>query len=355
MSYHTHNYQTGAVLTAAQLNEMDAQIAANETALTGKQDALVFDATPTAGSTNPVTSDGTAAAVAAARAYADSAASAATGDVHSALALFMEDLQTLLGELAYTTAAHHGAAVSADAQAVVRAIDGTPTPTSYRVTGNLTHVSSANGATSVAALGAYSTTLTADAGYAMDAVSVTMGGVDVTASAYTAATGAVSIASVTGNIVITATASAALVLLTGTGTSSGTTAIPGLQLRDDAKRLSCVALSGAHEINNASSHSGTYYPALHIEPGTSSLTFRCEPNAGTNGTVYCAINIIVWNETSGKWDIVLDVGWSNHTTWTKDLTNYNDGSYYITVAFKNTGDNDTINQLSLSDVTFTFQ
>jgi len=160
---------------------------------------------------------------------------------------------------------------------------------------------------------------------------------------------------VTGNVVITATASAALVLLTGTGTSSGTTAIPGLQLRDDAKRLSCVALSGAHEINNASSHSGTYYPALHIEPGTSSLTFRCEPNAGTYGTVYCAINIIVWNETSGKWDIVLDVGWSNHTTWTKDLTNYNDGSYYITVAFKNTGDNDTINQLSLSDVTFTFQ
>ena len=84
-----------------------------------------------------------------------------------------------------------------------------PTPTTYSVTYTLDeHVSSSSEATSVNAEAAYTTTLTAAEDYRIDTVTVTMGGTDVTESAYTADTGVVSIASVTGNIVITATSTA---------------------------------------------------------------------------------------------------------------------------------------------------
>lgn len=51
----------------------------------------------------------------------------------------------------------------------------------------------------------YSGTLTADAGYAIDSVVVTMGGTDITASAYSS--GSITIAAVTGNIVVTVSTS----------------------------------------------------------------------------------------------------------------------------------------------------
>lgn len=76
----------------------------------------------------------------------------------------------------------------------------------YSITNALTNVTSSNTATSVNAGAPFSTTLAADTGYEIDAVTVTMGGTDITATAYTEATGAVSIAEVTGNVVITATA-----------------------------------------------------------------------------------------------------------------------------------------------------
>ena len=52
----------------------------------------------------------------------------------------------------------------------------------------------------------YTTTLTANSGYALSSVTVTMGGTDITNTAYNANTGVVSIASVNGNVVITAAA-----------------------------------------------------------------------------------------------------------------------------------------------------
>lgn len=59
MSYTKHNFTGGSILTASQLNDMDDQIAANETAIQGKQATLTFDTEPTEDSTNPVTSGGT--------------------------------------------------------------------------------------------------------------------------------------------------------------------------------------------------------------------------------------------------------------------------------------------------------
>lgn len=88
-------------------------------------------------------------------------------------------------------------------------IDGTPdvitvTVPTYTVTNTLTHVTNSNAAQSAEENTAYTATLTADQWYAITAVTVTMGGTDITATAYS--NGVISIQNVTGNIVITATA-----------------------------------------------------------------------------------------------------------------------------------------------------
>lgn len=78
--------------------------------------------------------------------------------------------------------------------------------TNYDVTNTLSHVSNSNNATTATSGTAYLAALTADTGYIIDTVSVTMGGTDVTSTAYTAATGVIYITNVTGDIVITADA-----------------------------------------------------------------------------------------------------------------------------------------------------
>ena len=75
----------------------------------------------------------------------------------------------------------------------------------YRtITNTLTHVTNSNAATSIENETAYSATLSADTGYTLGTVIVTMGGTDITSTAYS--DGNISIASVTGDIVITAVA-----------------------------------------------------------------------------------------------------------------------------------------------------
>lgn len=79
--------------------------------------------------------------------------------------------------------------------------------TVYRsITNSLSHVSNSNAAVSVEDGAAYTATLTADSGYTMGNVVIKMGGTEITSTAYTASSGAISIASVTGDVVITAVA-----------------------------------------------------------------------------------------------------------------------------------------------------
>ena len=79
--------------------------------------------------------------------------------------------------------------------------------TIYRsITNSLSHVSNSNAAVSVEDGAAYTATLTADSGYTRGSVVIKMGGTDITSTAYTASSGAISIASVTGDVVITAVA-----------------------------------------------------------------------------------------------------------------------------------------------------
>ncbi len=77
-----------------------------------------------------------------------------------------------------------------------------PEPTSLSVTYLLTNTYSSNNAGAVSAGASFSTVLTPPEGYEIGSVTVTMGGEDITASAY--ADGVVAVPSVTGNIVITA-------------------------------------------------------------------------------------------------------------------------------------------------------
>lgn len=87
-------------------------------------------------------------------------------------------------------------------------IVGTPEDISYQntVAYNMNNVSSSNTASIVNDGDSYTTILSANSGYALSSVTVTMGGIDITDSVYNAGTGTVSIPAVTRDVVITAAA-----------------------------------------------------------------------------------------------------------------------------------------------------
>lgn len=88
-------------------------------------------------------------------------------------------------------------------------IDGTPSDIDTEtksITNNLTGCTTSNSATSVAVNESYSATITPNSGYTLTTLTVTMGGVDITSTAVSGST--ISIASVTGDVVITAFAEA---------------------------------------------------------------------------------------------------------------------------------------------------
>lgn len=80
--------------------------------------------------------------------------------------------------------------------------NGADSPT-YTVTNNLTNCTNSNTNTNITNGSSYNATITANSGYALDSITVTMGGADVTSSVVNDNT--ISISSVTGDIVITAT------------------------------------------------------------------------------------------------------------------------------------------------------
>ena len=82
----------------------------------------------------------------------------------------------------------------------------------HSVTQTLQNVSSSNAATAAADGSSYETVITAHDGYAISGVTVTMGNIDITSTAWDAGTGTISISAVTGDIVITASAASAATL-----------------------------------------------------------------------------------------------------------------------------------------------
>lgn len=87
---------------------------------------------------------------------------------------------------------------------VITATATATSATTYTVTNTLTNAVNSNNTVSVEQGASYNATITANNGYVLDSVKVTMGGTDISASAVSG--GTITIASVTGNIVITATA-----------------------------------------------------------------------------------------------------------------------------------------------------
>ena len=76
----------------------------------------------------------------------------------------------------------------------------------FIISNTLSHVTNSNTEASVKGGASYNATLTEDTGYEMTSVEVTMGGVDITDTAYDSSTKAINIASVTGAVTITASA-----------------------------------------------------------------------------------------------------------------------------------------------------
>lgn len=95
-------------------------------------------------------------------------------------------------------------------------IDGTPATLHWyqSITKNLTGCTISNAASQVDYGEAYTATITAESGKTITSVVVKMGGVDITSTAYSAGSGAINIAKVTGAITITAAASAPSVTYT---------------------------------------------------------------------------------------------------------------------------------------------
>ena len=95
-------------------------------------------------------------------------------------------------------------------------INGTPETLHWyqSITKNLTGCTISNAASQVDYGEAYTATITAESGKTITSVVVKMDGIDITSTAYTASTGAISISKVTGAITITAAASAPSVTYT---------------------------------------------------------------------------------------------------------------------------------------------
>lgn len=112
------------------------------------------------------------------------------------------------GQIGLTLTGHVSIAAQNEMPMVFYSIDSSDD--GYTITQNLTHVTSTITETSVEEGASVSGTLTADDEYSLTAegasVTVTMGGVDITETVYTAETGAIAITNVNGTIVITATA-----------------------------------------------------------------------------------------------------------------------------------------------------
>lgn len=89
-------------------------------------------------------------------------------------------------------------------------IDGTPETLHWyqTITKNLTGCTISNSVSQVEYGESYTATIAADSGKTITSVVIKMGGVDITATAYTASSGAISITKVTGAVTITAAASA---------------------------------------------------------------------------------------------------------------------------------------------------
>lgn len=132
-------------------------------------------------------------------------------------------LVAILRSAVYTS--NQNTNITALETALAESSSGSGDATIYTITNNLTNVVTNNSLASAVIGTAYRATLTAEDGYVLDDVIVTMAGADITDSVYKG--GLINISSVTGDIVITATAVEKEAVVTYSITSNLTNVISG--------------------------------------------------------------------------------------------------------------------------------
>lgn len=213
--------------------------------------------------------------------------------------------------------------------------------TIYRgITNTLTHVSTNNNATYIENGQSYTATLTVDSTYTMDSVVVTMGGTDITASAYNASTGVITIASVTGDISITAVASipSSYTNLVPTSTDASGNIFNTVGYKDGYRLNS----SGAEAEGSHMSVTG-FIPYTHghtIRLGGTNIAFNeygCmmyfykSDKSTISGTDYNKVG----NTTFGTWDTTED---NTAFAFTPAATQFTDAAYIrISASVRNAG------------------
>ena len=215
---------------------------------------------------------------------------------------------------------------------------------SYSVTNTLSNVSSSNSTLSVTEGSSYNATLTPANGYDLDTVIVTMGGVDITQEAYSG--GVISIAVVTGDVVITATAKKAAIDLIATygyrdgyrmSTSSGNfsagtgyvaigypNAIPVSNA--DYPNGFVIEVTGANF--NSSAHSNCTWAIYQgTNPAVTSgaggyIRAGTQPLNGVNTTVELTGNGIKWTFPTGlpSYTFLRFAGWGSGANLTGTIT-----------------------------------
>lgn len=170
----------------------------------------------------------------------------------------------------------------------------------YTVTNNLTDVTNSNSATRVTQGGSYSATLTPTSGYTINSVTVTMGGNDVTGTAYSS--GTISIANVTGDIVITAVATqrqATLLSITATF-SQGSAVIFDDASLDSLKQY--LAVTANYDDSSSETLADSAYTLSGtLTAGTSTITASYGGKSDTfnvtvthRNTEYVSDGLIMW-------------------------------------------------------------
>ena len=124
--------------------------------------------------------------------------------------------------------------------------------TNYSITNNLTNMNNNNSSTTINENSSYTATLSPNDGYEISSVTITMGGNDITSSAYS--NGAINISNVTGNLVITGVANQ--IQTGGNVTPFGTFAIGQLS-SPSASTLNTSITSAVGCVNTGELNSGS--------------------------------------------------------------------------------------------------
>lgn len=213
----------------------------------------------------------------------------------------------------------------------------------HSINNTLSHVVTDNEATSIEDGAAYTATLTADTGYILNSVTVTMGETNITSTAYS--DGSISIASVTGDIVITAVATK-IVSYTNQVTISTDT---------DGNVFNGTGYKDGYRINSSGAEVAlSGFAATGFIPFTKGQTIRIGGEGITYDSYGCLLMFYDTNKT-----VIANVGISyqhvgstTYGTWTTEETSvfcldpvynypntFSGDSLYIRISAKGSGAN----------------